>query len=75
MPCRPTPAGARQMGSLGVPWGNAALKLGEVALVAAIAVVVVVMAVWFRDPGRWIDAFLLMAVTVTLALLALVMLS
>ena len=42
--------------------GQCRAKLGEVALVAAI-------------PGQWIDAFLLMAVTVTLALLALVMLS
>jgi hypothetical protein len=27
-----------------VPWGNAALKLGEIALVTAIAVIVVVIA-------------------------------
>jgi hypothetical protein len=47
--------------------GNAALKLGEIALVA--------IAVWFRSPVRWVDAFLLMAVTVTLVLLVLVMLS
>ena len=32
------------MGSLGLPWGNAALKLGEIALVTAIAVI----GVWLK---------------------------
>ena len=34
-----------------MPWGNAAMKPGEIALVTAIAVIVVVIAVWFRSPA------------------------
>jgi hypothetical protein len=51
------------------------LTPGEIALVVALAAVVIVVAVWFRDPGGWVDALLWVAVAVGLGLLALVMLS
>jgi hypothetical protein len=50
------------------------LTPGEIAFVAAIATVVIVIAVWFRNPGGWVDALLLLAVAAALGLLALVML-
>jgi hypothetical protein len=43
-------------------------------LLVLLAVIVSVAVVWFRSPGRWVDALLLVAVLATVALLALVML-
>jgi hypothetical protein len=50
------------------------LMPGKIALVAAIAMVVIVMTVWFRGHGWRVDALLWAAVTATVALLMLVLL-
>jgi hypothetical protein len=49
------------------------LAPGKIAPIAAVAAVVIVIAVWFRNPGGWIDALLLLAVAGALGLLVLVM--
>ena len=49
------------------------LAPSKIALIAAVAAVVIVIAVWFRNPGGWVDALLLLAVAAALGLLALVM--
>jgi hypothetical protein len=60
---------------LRLPLSELGSARGEIALVTAITVIIVVIAVWFHSPARWVDAFLLMAVTVTLVLLVLAMLN
>ena len=47
---------------------------GEIALVAALSAVVIMVAVWFRNPGWWVDALLWVAVAVGLGLLVFVVL-
>jgi hypothetical protein len=49
------------------------LTHGEIVLIAALAAVVIVIAVWFRNPGWWVDALLWVAVAVGVVLLVFVM--
>ena len=51
------------------------LTSGEIALVAALAAIVIMIAVWFRNPGSWVDALLWVAVAMGLGLLVFVLLS
>jgi hypothetical protein len=50
------------------------MKPGELPLLVLLTVIVSVAVVWFRSPGRWVDALLLVAVLATIALVALVLL-
>jgi hypothetical protein len=50
------------------------LKPGELPLVIVLSVIVVVVVLNFRSPGKWVDTLLLLALAGTGALLALVVL-
>jgi hypothetical protein len=49
------------------------MRFEEVALLVMLAAILTVIVVWFRNPAGWIDVLLMIAMTGTLVLLALVM--
>jgi hypothetical protein len=51
------------------------MRFEEVALLVMLAVILTVIVIWFRNPAGWIEVILMIAMTGTLVLLALVMAS
>jgi hypothetical protein len=49
------------------------MRSEEVTLLVFIAATLTVIVVWFSNPAGWVDALLMIAMTATLVLLALVM--
>jgi hypothetical protein len=51
------------------------MRFEEVALLVMLGAILTVIVVWFRNPAGWMEVLLMIAMTATLVLLALVMAS